>query len=163
MRLLAIDPGTTICGVALFDGPELERVAVIKSKKTKNILTRINGIMEDLTHLRDTWHPDEVACETWGGDRNPTGQTFITIIRQTCKEWKLPFHGCNSTSVVANIRPKGFPMKKTLDRKAAMYAGVMLLYPGMQGQEDQDAFDAVAVGHYYLSELIRKERESATV
>ena len=163
MRLLAIDPGTKICGVALFDGAELERVAVIKSSKSKNILTRINGIMEELTCLKDTWNPDEVACETWGGDRNPTIQTFISIIRQTCKGWKIPFHGCNSTAVVANIRPKGFPMKTTLERKAAMYSGVMMLYRGMQGQENQDAFDAVAIGHYYLCELIRKQRESATV
>lgn len=165
MRLMAIDPGTTICGVALFDGPELERVAVIKSTYNKNILTRINGIMFQLEHLREQWKPAEVACETWGGDRNPTGQTFIHIIKQTCKEWKTPFHPCNSTAVVAKIRkdakldPKRFPMKKTSERKTIMYTGVLKLYPGMEGQENQDAFDAVAIGHYYLSEIIHKARE----
>lgn len=163
MRLLAIDPGTKFTGLALFVDGQLEEVGLIESQRG-HILTRINHIMGQLELYRRTWEPTDVACETWGGERNPGLRTFIQGIKSTCDEIKLPWHGCHQSSVMSSVRLEGYPARTSEQRKAAIVAGVKGLYPEMMLSETvQDIFDAVAVGHYYLGQLRTAEIQARAI
>ena len=149
-RFIAIDPGTNLCGVALFVGPILEHVTVIEATKSRSPVTRINYVLAEIEGFLRTWGVTQVACEIWGGDRNKSLQTFIVSLKATCRDLGLAWHGYNAGQVLAAVRPRGIKAGDSLERKSAIVVGVMALYPEMASQQVQDAYDAVAVGHCHL-------------
>ena len=149
-RFIAIDPGTNLCGVALFVGAILEHVTVIEAPKSHSPVARINYILAEMEGYLRTWNATQVACEIWGGARNKSLQTFIVSLRATCRDLGLKWHGYNAGQVLAAVRPRGIRAGDSQERKGAIVVGVLALYPEMASQQVQDAFDAVAVGHCHL-------------
>lgn len=66
MRVLAVDPGLTRCGVAVVEGrrtPLLRHVGVITTAAEWDTARRLVAIEQDLTALVDAWLPDVLAVE----------------------------------------------------------------------------------------------------
>ena len=65
--LMGIDPGTNVMGYGLLraNGRKAEMIAmgVIELKKYASQYLRLGKIFERVTHIIDSYHPDEIAIE----------------------------------------------------------------------------------------------------
>ena len=161
-QLLALDPGTRRTGWALFQGGEPVSWGCMDAPPGGEIEERIPAIIEALDQLAEQADPPvgHVAAEEPRGvsSRRPAPelQTLIRRIRRWARGRKLGWSAYSQSTVAASVRPRG--MGKT-DAKTVINTGVEALYPQTRGAWDgqQDAADAVAVGHCHLS----RERRTA--
>lgn len=75
MRVLAIDPGLTRCGVGIVDASPGRRVAlvsvtVVRSDPGTDLAVRLHAIHAGLAQLIDRYEPDSVAVERVFSQRN---------------------------------------------------------------------------------------------
>ena len=86
----------------------------------------------------------------------PELQTLIRRMRRWARSRKLGWTTYSQSTVAASVRPRGMGKE---DAKTVINTGVEAIYPQTRGAWDgqQDAADAVAVGHCHLS----RERETA--
>lgn len=152
-RLLAIDPGTVVLGLALFDGPDLVGSRSIQVPARCPVESRIGLLMNELRCV--LWWSAQgtaaIAMECPGAGnpthRPPTLLALCTFIRQAARsEWKLPLTEYATGTITAAVAPRGWPG----DRKAKLRVGVVALYGGRFQTAPQDVVDAIAVGHTYL-------------
>lgn len=159
MKLLAIDPGTLVMGLALFDGADLVGSRSLVAPAKAAVETRLDILMADLAAVVRGHRPQAIAIERPGAakpeHRPATLLTLCTFIRQAAaREWRIPVTEYATGTITAAVRLRGMPSS---DRKAVLRAGVVALYGEKYQDAPQDVVDAVAVGHCHLSKLRLKE------
>ena len=161
-QLLALDPGTRRTGWALFDGGDPVSWGCIDAPPRGEIEERIPAIILELDQLAQSADPPvaHVAAEKPRGIEGkrpaPELQTLIRRMRRWARSRKLGWTTYSQSTVAASVRPRGMGKE---DAKTVINTGVEAIYPQTRGAWDdqQDAADAVAVGHCHLS----RERETA--
>ena len=163
-RLLAIDPGTYIMGLALFEGPDLVDTQSLEPAPhaRHSVETRLAWLMAELTARVRGWGIEAIAMERPGAS-NPAHRpasllTLCTFIRQKAKrEWHIPLTPYATGTITKAVAPRGWPG----DRKEKLRAGVVALYGESYGlrlqHAPQDVIDAIAVGHCHLCKIREKE------
>ena len=157
-RLIAIDPGTRLMGIALFDGPELVGCRLLTADQREPAEVRIAQLIVQFEDLA-IHHPDvqEAACERTtaieGRRPAPELQTMIRRLRQWARQrprkWQWSDH--HPSRVLASVRPKG----ASASSKETIKLGVRLLYGHRLNVDDidQNVIDAVAIGHCHTVSL----------
>ena len=161
--LLAIDPGTYRCGYALFEEKgKVKDLGVFCPDKDLPAPERLIQVVSFVREYMGSSEVTTVACEAWGGPRNPTGQVLITAIGHMVRGSKTAWVKYPCGSVLVAVKPQHMPAQTTEERKRAMRIGVLALHPYLESkleqykpEEIQDAIDAVAVGECHMG----KERE----
>ncbi len=157
-RLIAIDPGTHLMGIALFDGPELVACHLLTADPREPAEVRIAQLIAQLEDLA-VHHPEirEAACERTaaieGRRPAPELQTIIRRLRQWARQrprrWQWTDH--HPSRVLASVRPKDASARS----KEIVKLGVRLLYGHQLNVDDtdQNVIDAVAIGHCHTVSL----------
>lgn len=170
--LLAVDPGTHSCGFALFLREKLQ-IAWTFGAGPGPLEDRLRAIVEKIVALLTVDFPEVevVACEkaTALEGRKPAPELQVAIRRLQTVVRKLgrEFYTYNPSTVAASVRPRGM-RRGTVMRKDAIRTGVELLYmdaignfKDLAGLPDQDALDAIAVGHCYLVEQLNRRIDAS--
>ena len=162
-RFLALDPGTYHCGMAYFYQNAPVAYSVVHIPQGWEIDERIRAIVEDVDRWVEDHAPDGidlVACERATGIEGrqpaPEVQVLIRRLRRWATRRKAGFYTYHPSTVLASVRPRGV----RLATKDLLRLGVLGLYPGVSLAADQDAYDAIAVGHCHITQEIRKLEES---
>ena len=101
-RFLAIDPSTTSMGLVVFEGGQPVDVETVVMGGG-DALARINGMVDAIRLLIgiDTGI-QAVACETWGGPRNPGGIAYplplFAIAGQPARDCSRPLSAAPSAT-----------------------------------------------------------------
>ena len=156
--LLAIDPGTYRTGYAIFKDGIPDLVGTFEADKRQTADQRATAVITFVVGLL-ALEPDIslVVCEQWLGPRNPQLQTLITALGQTVKKMGIGWQLYHNSKVMAAVRPKGYRVRTSEERKIALRDGVLGIYPELRfklikyhldrdSDVLQDAIDAVAVG-----------------
>ena len=169
-RLLAIDPGTNVMGLALFDGPDLVGSRSVVAPARLGAEDRLTLMMMEIRAMIIMSHCQAIAIEKPGASnpahRPATLLALCTFIRQAARtEWHIPLAEYATGTITAAVAPRGWPG----DRKAKLRAGVVALMDeqarrlghGPDGAHFQDApqdvIDAIAVGFCHLAKSREKE------
>ncbi len=161
--LLAIDPGSLRTGYALFEERgKVQELGVFCPEDGLSAPERLIQVVQFIREYIGSFEVTTVACESWGGPRNPTLQVLITAIGQMVRGLKKDWITYPPGSVLVGVKPRNMPAKTTEERKTAMRVGVLALHPYLRRKVAkcepelmQDAIDAVAVGECHMG----KERE----
>ena len=161
VKLLAIDPSSTATGYAVFEGDQLVTWDVVKPLSRLRPDQKVTFIVDAVGYIGIRLGIEAMAIEQ--PFNNPrqrnhayhlTYQAIIGVAKGN--GWKVaPLH--NST-VRAAVRPK-LPGVSQWPAKAQITAGVVSLYPQVCADQDQNAIDAIAVGHCYLAREYEKNLE----
>lgn len=162
MRFLAIDPSTTVMGLVVFSNGRPVKVQTVKQKGPT--LDRINEMVHAVVEVLYA-NPTilAIACESWGGPRNPTGQTLIKALKDVALGSSKTWHMYPPKKVTKAVAPRGWPTGTSEQMKWAMYHGVRGMFPEVIGMyRVQDEYDATAVGVAHLNKLAEQELEGGT-
>lgn len=163
MRLLAVDPGSVVCGLAFFDGRDLIDLRVIRAHGS-GWETRMASIKRDMNRLAfvSDWVPEIIATEDIAMARGPKSnpRTFA-VMAQTRGALAMLFRelwpGARQLSVnPSRVRsvigaPRGREAAKARNRWA------LETMSGWREQATQDECDAYIIGLAALDHLRAEE------
>ena len=155
-KLLAIDPGTYMTGVAVFEDEQLVDWGVIAVSRGVEIENRIPHIVDELENYVGNHGRNirQVAIEKPMGIDTYRPAPELQVLVRRLRRWahikphKWAWTEYHPSTVVASVRARGM----TGDTKRTIAWGVRALYPQVGFDLDQDVYDAIAVGHCHLGQ-----------
>lgn len=148
MRILAVDPGLTRCGVAVLDAQPSRRVSLVhvsvaRTATDLDLGTRLMQIEDHVNTVADQFHVDEVAIERVFSQHNVqtvigTAQAAgVVALLAARRGLAATFH--TPSEVKAAVTGSGKADKKQVATLVAHIVGLQVPGPA-------DATDAVALG-----------------
>lgn len=159
MRVIGIDPGTTVTGwgVVEFTGTTLRHVAhgCIRTTSQAALPQRLGTIFSEITHVIATHRPDEAAVEEIFVSVNVQSALKLGHARgvaiAAASHRALPLHEYNALAVKKAVVGYGRAEKRQMQE-------MVRILLGMEKNPPQDAADAlgVAVCHIHTSVHARR-------
>ncbi len=167
-RLLSIDPGTVIMGLAMWEGETLWNARPVVAESI-DVEWRIGSMVRIVIDTMWVVGLDAIAIERpfIAKDKpQPELQLLVKRLKQEARKHKWGWYAYHPSTVVASVRSrklKGWPSKDVLR------LGVKMLYGDLDWVDtdsfDQNVVDSIAVGHCHLSKMreqeLTEERERA--
>lgn len=155
--LLSLDPGTRKLGWALWGDETLIEWGVVKAAKSDALWSRIRTLVWRLRiYIGPEFTITSVACEDPQGFKD-SGQRPLSLITGALSAiWDAPWYPYHQSTIKASCVLRGTPIQGR--DKAAVRVVMESLYPQAAGA-DEDAIDAIAVGHTHLAHMREKAIE----
>lgn len=156
MKLLALDPSSTACGYAIFDGESLHDCGILKPDRVRDgAEARIDAICRELAELVTEHGITAAVIETTSGKvakRHGGGGAGLAIYGWALGECRRLLIRLLGAGTVKSVTENEWTAGVSKARRAAT---VRMLYHGMQWDDDKghDAADAVALGLWYIRRM----------
>jgi len=155
MRLLAVDPSSTVLGWAVLDGEKLAGFGLISTSKVP-YEQRFSHISGELGKLLEQYRFTEVACErafTAPGHNTAALQVAVTTIKRFCRRHKLIMALYSNNEWKVSVAGAG-----NAD-KAAVARVICLEYRQLPEDVSDHITDAIGIGQHHLA--IKRLKEMA--
>lgn len=147
MRLLAVDPSSTILGWAVFDGEDLVGYGLISTNRVP-YYHRLPHIYEELSKLLERYRFTEVACErAFRAPRHNTAalQVAVTTIKHFCRRHKLTMALYSNNQWKVTVASSG-----KADKQDVALA-ICLQYPQLPEDVSDHITDSIGIALHHLA------------